>query len=153
MSDVNRRAIRRNNATADKKPTCRVVRAGAEFHGKQGHLLAPGISAQSVGARNVHLQIARIPPDVLSKAHKHADHETAIYIVSGESGMWYGENLEHHLTVRAGDFLYIPADMPHQPYNQSQSESCVAVIARTDPNEPESVVFLPELDAAHDSDK
>ena len=45
MSDVNRRAIRRNNATADKKPTCRVVRAGAEFHGKQGHLLAPGISA------------------------------------------------------------------------------------------------------------
>jgi uncharacterized cupin superfamily protein len=70
---------------------------------------------------------------VQSNAHKHADHETAIYVLSGESGMRYGEKLEHHLTVRAGDFLYIPADMPHLPYNQSESESCVAVIARTDP--------------------
>jgi uncharacterized RmlC-like cupin family protein len=42
--------------------------------------------------------------------------------------------------VRAGDFLYIPANLPHLPYNLSQSESCVVVIARTDPNEQESVV-------------
>jgi uncharacterized RmlC-like cupin family protein len=36
--------------------------------------------------------------------------------------------------------------MPHLPYNLSQTESCVAVIARTDPNEQESVVLLPALD-------
>jgi uncharacterized RmlC-like cupin family protein len=30
--------------------------------------------------------------------------------------------------------------------NASQSEPCVALIARTDPNEQESVVLLPELD-------
>jgi hypothetical protein len=52
--------------------------------------------------------------------------------------------------VRAGDFLYIPANLPHLPYNLSQSESCVVVIARTDPNEQESVVLLPELDAVHE---
>ena len=96
------------SADHDRKHTCRIVRAGAEFAGKQGHLLAPGISAQSVGARRIHLQIATIPPRVQSKAHKHADHETAIYVLSGESGMWYGEKLEHHFTVRAGDFLYFP---------------------------------------------
>jgi uncharacterized RmlC-like cupin family protein len=39
--------------------------------------------------------------------------------------------------------------MPHLPYNLSQTESCVAVIARTDPKEQESVVLLPELDLAH----
>src|SRR5262249_15822747 len=89
---------------------------------------------------------ATIPPRVQSKAHKHADHETAIYVLSGESGMWYGEKLEHHLTAHEGDFLYIPADMPHLPYNQSESESCVALIARTDPDEQESVILLPELD-------
>jgi uncharacterized RmlC-like cupin family protein len=133
----------------DRKLTCRVVRAGAEFAGKQGHLLAPGISAQSAGARRIHLQIATIPPRVQSKAHKHVDHETAIYILSGRSGMWYADKLEHHFTVRAGDFLYIPADMPHLPYNQSDSESCVALIARTDPDEQESVILLPELDAVH----
>ena len=150
MTDVNGATIQRKNTMTDKKPTCRVVRAGAEFQGKQGHLLAPGISAQSAGARRIHFQIATIPPGVQSKAHKHADHETAIYVLSGESGMWYGEKLEHHLAVRAGDFLYIPAGMPHLPYNQSESESCVAVIARTDPNEQESVILLPELGAVHE---
>jgi uncharacterized RmlC-like cupin family protein len=60
--------------------------------------------------------------------------------------MWYGEKLEQHLFVRAGDFLYIPADMPHQPYNLSDVESCTAIVARTDPNEQESIVLLPELD-------
>jgi uncharacterized RmlC-like cupin family protein len=133
------------------EPTCQVVRAGTQFAAKQGHLLAPGISAESVGARRLHLQIATIPPGVRAKAHKHADHETAIYVLSGESGMWYGEKLEQHLIVRAGDFLYIPANLPHLPYNLSESESCVAVIARTDPNEQESVVLLPALDAVYEA--
>jgi len=50
------------------------------------------------------------------------------------------------MITRAGDFVYIPANMPHQPYNRSQTEPATAVIARTDPNEQESVVMLPELD-------
>jgi uncharacterized RmlC-like cupin family protein len=88
----------------------------------------------------------RLPPGNRSKAHKHEGHETAIYILSGESGVWYGEKLERHLIARAGDFLYIPANMPHLPYNLSDAESCVAVIARTDPNEQESIVLLPQLE-------
>jgi uncharacterized RmlC-like cupin family protein len=39
--------------------------------------------------------------------------------------------------------------MPHLPYNPSQTENCVAIIARTDPNEQESVVLLPHLDQEH----
>jgi uncharacterized RmlC-like cupin family protein len=132
----------------DTSPTCRVVRAESEFLGKQGHLCAPAISAQSVGARRIHLQIVRIPPGRSAKAHKHQDHETALHILSGESGMWYGEKLDQHLIARAGDFLYIPANMPHQPYNLSEVESCVALVARTDPNEQESIVLLPELERA-----
>jgi uncharacterized RmlC-like cupin family protein len=69
--------------------------------------------------------------------------------LSGESGCWSGEKLEEHLTVRAGDFVYIPADVPHLPYNPSTTENFVAVIARTDPNEQESVVLMPELDDIH----
>ena len=117
--------------------------------GKQGHFLAPGISAQSAGALGINLQIAIIPHGGRSKAHKHEQHETAIYVLSGESGMWYGERLEQHLVAKAGDFLYVPANMPHLPYNMSDTESCVAVIARTDPNEQESVILLPELDKQH----
>jgi uncharacterized RmlC-like cupin family protein len=39
--------------------------------------------------------------------------------------------------------------VPHLPYNPSTTENFVAVIARTDPNEQESVVVLPELDDIH----
>jgi uncharacterized RmlC-like cupin family protein len=126
--------------------SCRLLRAGDEFQGKQGLFYAPGISAESAGAKGIHLQIVTLPPGARAKAHKHAAHETAIYALSGVSGMWYGEQLEHHVVVKAGDFLYIPADMPHLPYNPSATETCVAIIARTDPNEQESVVLLPHLD-------
>jgi uncharacterized RmlC-like cupin family protein len=55
--------------------------------------------------------------------------------------MRYGDGLGQDLEVASGDFLYIPPGMPHQPYNASD-EPCRAVIARTDPNEQESVVLL-----------
>jgi uncharacterized RmlC-like cupin family protein len=48
--------------------------------------------------------------------------------------------------VPPGAFFYIPADVPHLPYNPSTTEEVVAIIARTDPNEQESVVLLPELE-------
>jgi uncharacterized RmlC-like cupin family protein len=65
------------------KPTCRVVRAATEFTGKQALVYAPGISAESVGAQGIRLQIVTIPPAGRAKAHKHDGHETAIYILSG----------------------------------------------------------------------
>jgi len=136
-------------STGDGRPTCHVVRAGAEFTGKQGLSYAPGISAESVGSKGIHLQILTMPPGAKARAHKHEAHETAIYVLSGEAGMWYGEGLEEHLSARGGDFVYVPANIPHQPYNASTMENCVAVIARTDPNEQESVVLLPELDLVH----
>lgn len=131
-----------------KRPAvCAVLRAQAPFIGKQGFSYAPAISEETVGASAIHMQLLTIPPGARAKAHKHEAHETAIYVLSGESAMYYGERLEQHLVARAGDFVYIPAGMPHLPYNTSQTEPCTAVIARTDPNEQESVVLLPELEA------
>jgi uncharacterized RmlC-like cupin family protein len=128
---------------------CQVVRAGETFAGKQALLYNVGISAESAGARGIHMQIVTIPPGARAKAHKHEAHETAIYALRGESGVWHGERLEHHSIVKPGDFFYIPANVPHLPYNPSETEEVVALIARTDPNEQESVVLLPELDQVH----
>jgi uncharacterized RmlC-like cupin family protein len=127
--------------------TCRLVRAGETFTGKQGLNYAVGVSAETVGATGLHLQLVTIPPLTRARAHKHETHEGAIYTLSGTSGCWYGEMLDEHVTVGTGDFFYIPAGIPHLPYNPSETTPCVAVIARTDPNEQESVVLLPELDA------
>ena len=127
---------------------CRLVRAGEAYTGKQGLQYAVGISAESVGAQGLHLQLVTIPPGGRARAHRHATHETAIYALTGESSVWHGHALEHHAVVKPGDFFYIPADMPHLPYNPGV-EPVVAVIARTDPNEQESVVLMPELDLVH----
>ena len=136
-------------ATLPRRAACTVVRAGEPYTNKQGLSSAPAISAETAGASGIHMQLLTIPPGGRAKAHKHEAHETAIYVLSGEAMMDYGERLEQQLTVRPGDFLYIPANVPHLPYNVSETEPCVAVIARTDPNEQESVVLMPELEASH----
>ncbi len=132
--------------TQASAPTCRVVRAGQPFTGKQGLSYAAAISAETVGSQHIHMQIVTIPPGAKAKAHYHEAHETALYVLSGEAGMWYGEGLKEHMVNSAGDFVYIPAGVPHMPYNPSATENVVAVISRTDPNEQESVVLRPDLD-------
>ena len=52
-----------------------------------------------------------------------------------------GSTLEHLDRVAAGDFINIPAGVPHQPLNPTD-RAAKALIARTDPNEQESVVLL-----------
>lgn len=127
------------------KSDCRIVRPDSSYDGKQGFSYLAGIAAETVGSTGICMHLLTIPPGGRAKAHKHDSHETAIYIIEGESQMWYGETLETKLTVKAGDLLYIPADMPHLPTNESD-KPCTAVIARTDPNEQESVTLLPELE-------
>jgi uncharacterized RmlC-like cupin family protein len=138
-----------SNRVTERPVTCVRVRAGKPFVGKQGFAYAAAISAETTGASGIHMQLLTVPPGARAKAHKHEAHETAIYVLSGEVGMYYGENLENHMVTSAGDFVYIPANTPHLPYNLSKIEPATAVISRTDPNEQESVVMLPELDAIH----
>ncbi len=127
--------------------TCRLVRAGAAYDGRQGLTYGAGVSAESVGSRALCMHLVTVPPGGRAQAHLHENHESAIYVVSGESEVWYGDDLEERLLVRAGEFMYIPEGVPHLPTNASVSEPCVAVLARTDPNEQERVVPLPDLDA------
>ncbi len=136
--------------TADASPGFRVLREGAPFRGKQGHTYRPAVSAEAVGSQALHMQLLEIGPSERARAHKHECHETAIHVLKGVSGCFWGEKLEHHAIAGAGDFVYIAADVPHLPYNRSASEPVIAVIARTDPNEQESVVLLPELEAGVD---
>ncbi len=134
--------------TQQKKYTCVKVTSGERFQGMQSadFNYFAGISAENVGARMLCMHMLTIPPGKRATAHLHEGHETAIYVLSGHAGMWYGENLEEHMTMEARDFLFIPAGMPHLPFNLSNTESCTAILARTDPNEQESVVLRPDLD-------
>lgn len=120
---------------------CKIVRGGAAFHGKQGLDYFGGISAESCGARALCMHLLVMPPGAEAKTHYHATHETAIYMLEGSTSFRHGHQLEHLDTVHEGDFVYIPAGVPHQPFNPTDKVAR-ALIARTDPNEQESVVLL-----------
>lgn len=125
---------------------CKIIRPGAIYAGKQGFNYFEGVSLETAGSKQICMHLLTIPPGGRAKAHKHENHETAIYMLEGEAHTWYGERLEHHVIVKAGEFFYIPAGTPHLPANLSDKPA-TAVISRTDPHEQESVVLLPELDA------
>jgi uncharacterized RmlC-like cupin family protein len=124
------------------EPTCRIIRPGGTYSGAQGFDYFEGISAQTTGANGICMHLLEIPPGGAARPHLHEAHETAIYMLSGAARMKYGEGLGQELEVKAGEFLYIPAGMPHLPYNPSETEPATALLARTDPNEQESVVVL-----------
>lgn len=127
-------------------PTCRLLRAEGTFEGKQGFRYFEGIAQETVGSTHICMHLLTIPPGGRAKAHKHEHHETAIYVLEGKARMWFGPRLEEAMEVKAGDMVYIPADMPHLPENPYDLPAR-AVIARTDPHEQENVVLLPELEA------
>ncbi len=101
-----------------------------------------GVSAQTAGAKNLCMHLVIIPPGGKAVAHYHNGYETAIYIIQGRAETKYGENLEFSTINEAGDFLFIPPNLPHQPINLSDTEQVIAVVARNDPNEQESVVVI-----------
>ena len=131
------------------KAACQLVKSGASYVGKQAFTYFAGVAAENTGAQAICMHLLHVPPGGRAKAHLHAAHETTLYVLSGHAGMWWGEQLEEHMECVAGDFIYIPAGVPHLPYNLSESEPCTAVVARTDPNEQESVVLRPDLDGIH----
>ncbi len=67
-------------------PVCKVLQPQETFKGKQELLYSVGISAKTVGAKSIHMQLVTIPPGARAKAHKHEAHETAIYALQDESG-------------------------------------------------------------------
>ena len=56
--------------TNSREPSCRLLRAGGPFTGRQGLQYAVGISAESAGSKGLHLQIVTLPPLAKAKVHK-----------------------------------------------------------------------------------
>jgi uncharacterized RmlC-like cupin family protein len=106
------------------------------------------VSADTVGSWGLWLGSVVLPPGGRTRAHVHDRHE-AFYLLSGdEVELWTGDDLGDKAIAHAGDYLYIPAGAPHGAVYRSPTTPAVFVGARTDPNEQESVVLRPDLDAA-----
>jgi uncharacterized RmlC-like cupin family protein len=124
----------------------RVVHGSRTYRSRQGSLYAPAISAETVGAQSLFFGIVTIPARERTKAHAHERHESAFYVLSGEDiELWSGDELQHRELARTGDYLYIPANVPHVAVNRGTKDA-VFVGARNEATAQESVVMRPELD-------
>lgn len=99
-----------------------------------------GVSADTVGARGLSMHLVVIPPGARAQPHMHQGYETAIYVLEGRVETRYGEQLSESVISEAGDFLFVPPDVPHEAINLSDTEPARAIVARNDANEQERVI-------------
>ena len=116
-----------------------LVRPEAETMSRQRLPNFVGICGATAGARALSMSLVIVPPGGAAEPHRHRGYETAIYVLKGTVDTRYGPGLKQSVIAREGDFLYIAADVPHQPVNLSDSEPAIAVVARSDPDEQEVV--------------
>jgi len=126
------------------------VRGVETGESKQALPIFPGISGKTAGAKGLSLLKVVIPPGGSAKPHVHKGFESAIYLIQGRVETRYGEGLKKSVVNEAGDFIFVPPDVPHQPVNLSQTEPAIAIVARNDPEEQEHVILLPEGSAPKD---
>jgi uncharacterized RmlC-like cupin family protein len=123
-----------------------VVRPADAHTSDQGSRYAPGVSSETTGATSLFLGLITLAPGQRTRAHTHEHHESAHYMLSGEEvELWTGPSLQRRDVVRPGEFLFIPAGLPHVAVNRGRSPA-VFVGARNDATLQESAHLLPELD-------
>lgn len=118
------------------------IRPQTDVLTKQGLPNFVGVSAATAGARGLSMHMVIVPPGGTAEAHYHDGYETAIYVLAGTVKTLYGAHLEHESINVAGDFIFIPPNLPHQAINLSQTEPARALVARNDPQEQERVVLV-----------
>ncbi len=116
-----------------------VIKTPEELVAKQKLPYFHGISAETANSKVLSMNLVMIPPGAQAEAHYHDGYESAIYVIQGRVETRYGHNLEKSVINEAGDFVFIPPNVPHQPKNLSDTETAIAIVARNDPNEQESV--------------
>lgn len=99
-----------------------------------------GMSAKNVGARQLSMNVATIPPGGVARAHIHVGFEVMLYILEGRVRHEYGPGLTQVVDNAAGDFIYIEPGVPHEVFNLSTTDPVVAVVARSDAAEWEHIV-------------
>jgi uncharacterized RmlC-like cupin family protein len=117
------------------------VRPDAETLTRQKLPYFVGISEQTTGAKGLSMNLVIIPAGGCAEPHYHRDYETAIYLLKGRVKTHYGPGLKESVINEAGDFIFIPPGVPHQPHNLSPDEPAQALVSRNDPNEQENVVL------------
>ena len=117
-----------------------VIRGGGNVRGWNGIQYKSGLSGKNVGARQLSMNVATIPPGGVAYAHIHVGFEVMLYILEGRVRHEFGPALEFTIENQAGDFIFIEPGVPHEVFNMSELEPVVAIVARSDASEWEHII-------------
>src|SRR5580698_918413 len=82
-----------------------------------------------------------VEPGSRTGVHHHGEQETIAYVLSGICEIRWGERGESVARAKAGDFIHVPAFLPHMEINPSNQESFRWVVVRSTAM-PSSSIFL-----------
>jgi uncharacterized RmlC-like cupin family protein len=116
------------------------VRGSGTWRQWNGITYRTGLSSKNVGASQLSMNLATIPPGGTAYAHIHVGFEVMLFILEGRVRHAYGDGLATTIDNEAGDFIFIEPGVPHEVYNLSETQPVVAVVARSDANEWERIV-------------
>lgn len=72
-----------------------------------------------------------VEPGARTGIHHHGEQHTVAYVLSGSSYVRWGELGEFGTELHAGDFIYVPAWLPHQEINPSSELPFQWVVVRS----------------------
>ena len=72
-----------------------------------------------------------VEPGARTGIHHHGKQQTIAYVLSGTCEVRWGERGEFAAMAKAGDFIHVPAFLPHMEINPSDSESFHWVVVRS----------------------
>ncbi|MCZ6819576.1 MAG: cupin domain-containing protein [Calditrichaeota bacterium] len=117
-----------------------VIRGGGGKRQWNGIHYKTGMSSKNVGAQELSINLATIPPGGVAGAHIHVDFEVMLYIVEGRVRHDFGPGLKQSIENEAGDFIFIAPGLPHEVYNLSDTEPVVAFVARSSADEWDNII-------------
>jgi uncharacterized RmlC-like cupin family protein len=94
------------------------------------------ISGSLTGSQRLWMGGNTVAPGQKSADHHHGEADSGIYVVSGHPRfVFLVDGRERFLDAGPGDFVYVPAWVPHREENPSADEDAVVVLARSTPEE------------------
>lgn len=108
-----------------------------------GCVRVSGVGPQHTPATKIWYGKVTNAPGYRSLPHHHGEAETGGYVLTGIARIYFGENYQEYVDMKAGDFVFVPPFMPHVEVNMSTTEELIWLTTRTPDN---IVVNLPEVD-------
>jgi uncharacterized RmlC-like cupin family protein len=72
-----------------------------------------------------------VKPGARTGIHHHGAQQTIAYVLQGVCEIRWGARGEYAATAKAGDFIHVPAYLPHMEINPSRSEPFHWVVVRS----------------------